>query len=236
MWTAPNGEVAHFTSRPWDRSLFPTEVRLLPNESVRRGYPPGRIFQEVIPLNSCSLKVLSLILFPIAIGLTPQKSRGQNDGVASSQTITAPPGTFYCARCGRYHTATNNARPTDSGLDQPGIEPSPTRGVLRGGGGGVQNVFATLNAQRARQGIGALRYDPVLQAVTEQRARLMASMRKKGHPPGSFSPGTHEGVGWSSSYSPSGVSACFTSDPNMRTAGAAMATGSDGVYFAVVYR
>jgi hypothetical protein len=65
---------------------------------------------------------------------------------------------------------------------------------------------------------------------------MMASMNLKSHPPGSYAPGTYEGVGWSSSYSPSGVSACFTSDSRMQVAGAAMATGSDGVYFAVVYR
>jgi hypothetical protein len=64
----------------------------------------------------------------------------------------------------------------------------------------------------------------------------MAARGLKSHPPGSFSPGRYEGVGWSSSYSPSGVSACYTSDPNMQYAGAAMATGRDGVYFAVVYR
>lgn len=102
--------------------------------------------------------------------------------------------------------------------------------------GGISNVLATLNAQRSRQGIGTLRYDASLQAVAERRAQKMASMGIKGHPPGSFSPGTYEGVGWSSSYSPSGVSACFTSDPRMKVAGAAMATGRDGVYFAVVYR
>jgi len=102
--------------------------------------------------------------------------------------------------------------------------------------GGIRNVLAALNAQRQRRGVGVLRFDPRLQAVAERRAQLMASRAIKGHPPGSFSPGRYEGVGWSSSYSPSGVSACYTSDPRMQYAGAAMATGSDGVYFAVVYR
>ena len=104
------------------------------------------------------------------------------------------------------------------------------------GSQGVSNVLSTLNAQRARQGIGQLGYDPDLQAVAERRAAEMARSGLKSHPPGSYSPGQYEGVGWSSSYSPSGVSACFTSDSRMRVAGAAMATGSDGVYFAVVYR
>ncbi|EMI20932.1 putative secreted protein [Rhodopirellula maiorica SM1] len=102
--------------------------------------------------------------------------------------------------------------------------------------GGTSNVLATLNAQRARNGIGSLGFDPQLQAVAERRAALMASQGLKNHPPGSFAPGRYEGVGWSSSYSPSGVSACFTNDPRMRVAGAAMATGRDGVYFCVVYR
>ncbi|WP_283432336.1 CAP domain-containing protein [Neorhodopirellula lusitana] len=102
--------------------------------------------------------------------------------------------------------------------------------------GGTSNVLSALNAQRSRQGLGALGYDPTLQAVAERRARLMASTGQKNHPSGSFAPGRYEGVGWNSSYSPAGVSACFTSDPNMRVAGAAMATGRDGVYFCVVYR
>lgn len=102
--------------------------------------------------------------------------------------------------------------------------------------GGTANVLASLNAQRARQGLASLAPDPALQAVAQRRAALMASTGTKSHPPGSFAPGRYEGVGWSSSYSPSGVSACFTSDPNMRVAGAAMATGRDGVYFCVVYR
>ncbi len=101
---------------------------------------------------------------------------------------------------------------------------------------GVTNVLANLNAQRARQGIRILRYDPQLQVVAQRRAQVMASRGLKNHPPGSFSPGRYEGVGWSSSYSPSGVSACYTSDPRMTYAGAAMVTGRDGVYFAVVYR
>jgi len=97
-------------------------------------------------------------------------------------------------------------------------------------------VLSTLNAQRSRNGVGQLGYDSQLQAVAERRAAQMARSGSKGHPPGSFAPGTYEGVGWSSSYSPSGVSACFTNDGRMRVAGAAMATGRDGVYFAVVYR
>ncbi|MEL6111132.1 MAG: hypothetical protein AAFU85_34425, partial [Planctomycetota bacterium] len=101
---------------------------------------------------------------------------------------------------------------------------------------GTQNVLSMLNAQRSRQGLRSLRYDPVLQSVAERRVQLMASTGRKGHPPGSFAPGRYEGVGWSSSFSPRGVSACYTSNPNMTVAGAAMARGRDGVYFAVVYR
>lgn len=101
---------------------------------------------------------------------------------------------------------------------------------------GVTNVLSMLNSQRARIGVRTLQFDPALQAVAQRRAQMMAARGLKGHPPGSFSPGRYEGVGWSGSYSPSRVSACFTSDPRMRYAGAAMATGRDGVYFAVVYR
>lgn len=104
------------------------------------------------------------------------------------------------------------------------------------GSGGSQNVLGMLNAQRSRQGLRSLRYDGALQAVAARRAQQMASMGIKSHPPGSFAPGRYEGVGWSSSFSPSGVYACYTSDPNMTAAGAAMVRGRDGVYFAVVYR
>ena len=100
----------------------------------------------------------------------------------------------------------------------------------------AENVLGLLNQQRSRQGLRTLRYDATLQAVAERRAQTMARMGLKGHPPGSFAPGRYEGVGWNSSYSPRGVNACYTSDPRMSAAGAAMVRGRDGVYFAVVYR
>jgi len=141
-------------------------------------------------------------------------------GVASAQQ----PG-IVCPDCGKVHPP------------RPGVAPAayamPSQAVS---GNGSTNVLGMLNGQRARQGLGALSYDPQLQAVAERRAQQMAQSGSKGHPPGSFSPGTHEGVGWSSSFSPSGVSACYTSDSRMRYAGAAMAFGRDGCYFAVVYR
>ena len=115
-------------------------------------------------------------------------------------------------------------------------DPCPQCGKVHARSSVVSNVLSTLNAQRARQGLASLRYDHVLQAVAERRARQMAASGQKGHPPGSFAPGRYEGVGWSSTYSPTGVSACYTSDPRMREAGAAMAAGRDGVYFVVVYR
>lgn len=114
--------------------------------------------------------------------------------------------------------------------------PSSPAPVVTRSAGGTQNVLSMLNAQRSRQGLRSLRYDAVLQSVAERRVQLMASTGRKGHPPGSFAPGRYEGVGWSSSFSPRGVSACYTSNPNMTVAGAAMARGRDGVYFAVVYR
>lgn len=149
----------------------------------------------------------------------------------------------YCPQCGRVHAhpsptmspsvINGSAVVTRSGVPtaQASFQPAQTTAAS-----GVSNVLATLNAQRARQGVGQLAFDPQLQAVAEQRAALMARTGNKSHPPGSFAPGRYEGVGWSSSYSPSGVSACYTSDNRMRAAGAAMARGRDGVYFAVVYR
>lgn len=173
--------------------------------------------------------------------------------VASGPVVVSPSGTtmttgVVCPKCGRIHATSGNSGvtnpviptsystpssyPTQPGYSQPG-NPTPTARVS---GGGVRNVLGMLNGQRSRQGLSSLRYDGALQAVAEQRAQKMASMGIKSHPPGSFAPGRYEGVGWSSSFSPSGVYACYTSDPNMTVAGAAMVRGRDGVYFAVVYR
>ena len=162
-------------------------------------------------------------------------------GSAASAQQFASTSTYVCAKCGQVHV-----RSAPASFQSPISHPSHVQAVSHQApvastsairaSGGVSNVLASLNSQRARQGVASLRYDPQLQAVAEQRAQTMASMNLKNHPPGSFAPGRYEGVGWSSSYSPSGVSACFTTDTRMQYAGAAMATGRDGVYFSVVYR
>lgn len=166
--------------------------------------------------------------------------------------------TYVCPKCGKVHvrstpSSTTVSSPVTSQVTRytssqvqpvtyrasasPMASAAPVASSSRlRASGGTSNVLAALNAQRARQGVSILRYDPQLQAVAERRAQVMASRSLKNHPPGSFAPGRYEGVGWSSSYSPSGVSACYTSDSRMRYAGAAMVTGRDGVYFAVVYR
>jgi uncharacterized protein YkwD len=165
--------------------------------------------------------------------------------VAIAQTLVSSNQTYVCPKCGKVHVRSTTpatgspAVPytTSSSPVRPASYSAPVASTSRlRGGGPVRNVLAALNAQRARQGVPSLRYDPQLQAVAQRRAQQMASRGYKNHPPGSFAPGRYEGVGWSSSYSPSGVSACYTSDSRMKYAGAAMATGSDGVYFAVVYR
>ena len=137
-----------------------------------------------------------------------------------------------CPKCGRVHTS-----PVTRSIAQPATQPATRPAATPvSTAGGVSNVLSRLNAQRAAQGIGSLAFDPALQAVAARRAQQMASMGLKSHPPGSYAPGRYEGVGWSSSNMSGAVMACYTSDPNMRAAGAAMATGRDGVYFAVVYR
>lgn len=168
-------------------------------------------------------------------------------GVVSAQTLVSTQQTYVCPKCGKVHVRSTTGAVTpsvtrvgtanSSAQFQPVAYQAPvaSTSAMRASGG-VVNVLARLNAQRARQGVASLRYDPQLQTVAQRRAQQMASRGLKTHPPGSFSPGRYEGVGWSSSYSPSGVSACYTSDSGMRYAGAAMATGRDGVYFAVVYR
>ena len=158
--------------------------------------------------------------------------------------------TYYCQKCQKYHTrqvsspvvssapvqgnvgqSVNMTQTAQVQYSQPVQTPTLTRSSS-----GARNVLDMLNNQRARRGLGSLQYDPQLQVVAERRASRMAASGQKGHPSGSFAPGRYEGVGWNSSYSPSGVSACFTSDPRMRAAGAAMVSGRDGVYFCVVYR
>ncbi len=171
--------------------------------------------------------------------LVPSTSATAQTAVTTS---TATSQSYVCPRCGRIHTRPvtsaqttqlTSVTPTASPVTQTSYVPtsySPNAGF----GGG--NVFSMLNSQRTRQGVPGLMYDPTLQAVAHHRAQKMAAMGVKNHPPGSFSPGRYEGVGWSSSHSPRRVSACFITDRRMRYAGAAMARGRDGVYFAVVYR
>lgn len=196
---------------------------------------------------SRSLLVLVAAFVSPAAPHAAQMACGQNVVAMASPTV--------CPRCGKVHGQPSRVATPVVRSSVPGspasastgrvVSPAAPRGSvatvsarqpLRTLARSAANVLDLLNRQRSRQGLGILRYDPQLQAVAERRAQLMAARGMKGHPPGSFSPGRYEGVGWSSSYSPSGVSACFTSDPRMRVAGAAMATGSDGVYFCVVYR
>jgi len=180
-----------------------------------------------------AVAAFSLVALPIS---TPNSVSAQNGVIGSSQPL--------CPKCGQIHSLPLNgvtqSMPIQTEVAQTSFVSPTTRQRSTSQAtthrSGVSNVLSALNAQRARRGIGSLRYDPSLQAVAERRASLMASQRIKSHPSGSFAPGRYEGVGWSSSYSPSGVSACFTNDSRMTAAGAAMATGRDGVYFCVVYR
>lgn len=199
-----------------------------------------------------SFALLIATLFAVVAGTASQ---------AQTTSTTTIRESYVCAQCGKIHYRNVTAPVTTQASVTP-VASTPTTiapvtyvdgGSTSQGGsviqsvpvaassamqasGGVVNVLSNLNAQRAQRGLGALVFDPQLQAVAERRARKMAAGGLKNHPPGSFAPGRYEGVGWSSSYSPSKVSACFTSDSRMRYAGAAMATGRDGVYFAVVYR
>lgn len=116
-----------------------------------------------------------------------------------------------CPQCGRVHS---------SGAAMPG---------------GVENVFGLLNRQRAMRGVAPLVYDATLQAVAARRVAVMAARNMRTHPPGSFSPGNFEGVGWNSSRNPTAVNACGTNYVHGR-AGAAMVRTRNGSFFAVVYR
>jgi len=177
-----------------------------------------------------SLSVDSLAIAQQASAVCPKC--GKIHGAAQSSTVVQAPTVIQASatmpQAGSSVVQASPAIPSMSMATSMSMPPTSNQGV--------SNVLSTLNAQRARQGIGQLGYDPELQAVAERRAQAMARSGNKSHPPGSYAPGRYEGVGWTSSYSPSGVSACFTSDSRMRVAGAAMATGRDGVYFAVVYR
>ena len=174
----------------------------------------------------CFQAAIAFLCPLLALHVMPaEKAAAQTPAVIQSQPVSSG---FVCPKCGRIHATRPAVQTVSASTNQP------TQGTVSRGG--IQNVLGLLNGQRSRQGLRSLRYDAALQAVAERRARQMASMGMKSHPPGSFAPGRYEGVGWSSSYSPSGVHACYTSDPNMTTAGAAMVPGRDGVYFAVVYR
>lgn len=162
--------------------------------------------------------------------------------VSAQTAVTSTSQTYVCPKCGKVHarrpatTTQYNTTPTSQYSSTPVVQTSYRPATAPAVSGGGSSAFSMLNAQRARQGVPQLMYDPTLQAVAQQRAQKMASTGTKGHPPGSFAPGRYEGVGWSSSYSPRSVSACYTNDSRMRYAGAAMVRGRDGVYFAVVYR
>ncbi|MFK8112835.1 MAG: CAP domain-containing protein, partial [Rubripirellula sp.] len=120
--------------------------------------------------------------------------------VASAQQVANQ--SYVCQKCGKVHVRSSPAgAPTFSTpVQQVSYNTPVASGSSMRASGGVSNVLGALNAQRSRQGIHSLRYDPQLQAVAERRAQTMASMGLKNHPPGSFSPGRYEGVGWSSSY------------------------------------
>ena len=172
--------------------------------------------------------ILGLML--LFLSIPAAELAAQTSVVTQSQPTVSG---YVCPKCGRVH-ASRPATAAVATVARPIAQVSHQ--AVSTVGGGVQNVLSMLNGQRSRQGLRSLRYDASLQAVAERRARQMASSGRKSHPPGSFAPGRYEGVGWSSSFSPRGVYACYTSDPNMTAAGAAMVPGRDGVYFAVVYR
>ena len=182
---------------------------------------------------------IALFVPMVCLGLASTSScQAQQTNVTSAPiySTTFPSGMTVCPKCGKVHGSAGVPTTTSPTLNGSPTSGQPVSLQRTNASTGTVNVLAALNAQRARQGLRALQPDRALQAVAERRARIMASTRQKNHPPGSFAPGRYEGVGWNSSYSPAGVSACFTSDPNMTAAGAAMASGSDGVYFCVVYR
>jgi len=180
---------------------------------------------------SCSSHFFAFVaVFALSVA-----SQNQNQAHAD-EIVLAPTTGTVCPKCGIIHAAQPASPIVQTSYAGAATTSSMPPSTPRVSGGGVTNVLSALNAQRARSGVGQLAFDPQLQAVAERRAQMMASSGYKSHPPGSFSPGRYEGVGWSSSHSPSGVSACYTTDSRMRVAGAAMATGRDGVYFAVVYR
>lgn len=192
-------------------------------------------------ISRARLHVVLAILCPVLMfSLSGTQVTAQSTAPSASSVVTTA-SSYVCPKCGRVHATSQPATTTTTTTAAPqAATATPLRSVAQvayqKASGGVQNVLSMLNNQRSRQGLRTLRYDATLQSVAERRARQMASMGLKSHPPGSFAPGRYEGVGWSSSFSPRGVSACYTSDPRMTAAGAAMVTGRDGVYFAVVYR
>lgn len=172
----------------------------------------------ILSANNWDASIMLRFAFLLAVSLIPSISFGQfvlQPGETIVQYQTATQGNeIWCDKCQTFH--------------------APSVSVSTGSNYG--GALSILNAQRARRGIAALMPDAALQAVAERRAAMMATSGRKRHPRGSFSPGRYEGVGWTNKRNPSEISACYTEDSRMQSAGAAMVQGDDGTYFCVVYR
>ena len=116
------------------------------------------------------MRILALLL--VSFGVVAFQS------VATAQQVVGQ--SYVCSKCGKVHV--RSSPPVQSFPSQVQAvsynTPVAATSSMRASGG-VSNVLGALNAQRSRQGISSLRYDPQLQAVAERRAQQMASMGLK---------------------------------------------------------
>jgi len=94
--------------------------------------------------------------------------------------------------------------------------------------------FNRVNKMRP-EGLFSYRYDPRLDQVARSRAHDMAVRGRGGHPPGSFRPGSHEGVSWGSGSTARPENACYSDGTRLRTAGASCEWSGGRYYCSVVY-
>lgn len=91
-----------------------------------------------------------------------------------------------------------------------------------------------INMMRSQRGLYSYRYNMSLDAVASNRSRRMAAANRGGHLPGSFSPGTAEGVSWGSGAQKPEI-ACYTKGERFRKVGASCSWSGNRWYCAVVY-
>ena len=143
------------------------------------------LFQMEITMVRFSSLSFAVALPFVALALPDaafEDAAAQNIVTYSSAPSMTASSMNVCPKCGKIHgNPATSYSPTVApvAFNQPMSSVQSSSNIRSGVSGGTSNVLSALNAQRSRQGLGALGYDPALQAVAERRARLMASSGQK---------------------------------------------------------